>query len=426
MEDDSDDSRTGTTIGGDKYRLGKLLGRGAVGSVYKAEFITLGLQVAVKILPEVLSSDPAMRKRFHDEARAAIKISHPNVVRASDFGEDDGRLYYVMEWILGDTLRVAIQEGPMPTARVVKLGIMIARGLEAAHALGVIHRDLKPENIMLVRGNDGEEVVKILDFGIAKQMPSDDAAASKALTHTGTVFGTPYYMSPEQADGRNADVDQRSDVYALGAILHEMQSGKLLFQAMSPIGVLAMHLTQIPTPLRQIDSVNECPPEFEAIVLRCLKKNPKERFQTVSELLRELERVQAEIDPEAAREISGPMASVRKRHRAQTVIGVFSLLLVLSVGIVIAVLFGKSAPEPSSNIGIAQSVTPMASATALAAPSVALSASVAPSGSDPSVTPAAPQESAKAEPPKPSAQPKPPSPPQPPRYPELEPSPWLR
>ena len=227
---EGDGALAGQTLG--PYRMERQLGRGGMGVVYLAEDTRLGRKVAVKILPKEFSADDARKDRLRLEARAAAALSHPAIATVFSLEELDGRLCLVSEYVRGDTLRAELDHGPFSLDLLIDTGIQVARGLAAAHAAGVIHRDLKPDNI--IRSIQGE--VKILDFGIA-HLDTPGAGSSPRLTAVGQAIGTPGYMSPEQLDG--AEIDPRSDVFALGVLLYELATGAHPFTGPTPAATIA-------------------------------------------------------------------------------------------------------------------------------------------------------------------------------------------
>jgi len=271
---------------GTPYRLGAQIGAGGMGEVYAAEHMDLGRPVALKVLSPALSSDPSLVQRFRLEARAIAALSHPNLVHVYDLGTTgDGRLFFAMERLRGESLRArlerakASEQGRLPIAECVRIGTAVARALAAAHAVGVVHRDIKPENIFLTE--DGG--VKVLDFGVAKTSNAQILGGTDAnVTRAGELFGSPAYMAPEQARGR--EVDARTDLYSLGAVLFECATGSQLFQDASMVELLARHMAQEPdSPRRRAPSAN-IPPGLEAIILRCLSKDPSDRFDSAAML----------------------------------------------------------------------------------------------------------------------------------------------
>src|SRR5437588_6622228 len=258
------------------------LGAGAMGEVYRARDKSLGREVALKLLPEQLASDPDRLRRFEQEARAAAALNHPNIVAVYRFGTQNGNTpYLVTELLQGQTLRERLKQGPILVRKTVDYAIQIARGLAAAHDHGIVHRDLKPENIFLTR--DG--LVKILDFGLAKLKAPEgpemqSTIAAPGSTEPGMVLGTVGYMSPEQVRGLVAD--HRSDIFSLGAIIYEMLSGNRAFQGTTSADTMSAILKDEPADLSI--AVRNIPPALTRIVQRCLEKEPAERFQSARDL----------------------------------------------------------------------------------------------------------------------------------------------
>lgn len=248
---------------GDRYELLEKLGGGGMGIVYKGRDQHSGQLVALKFLSESLAEDPVIRRRFHREARAAAALEHPNIAAIHSVEEQDGRLFLVMPFYGGGTLKQRIAAGPLPIADAVSCAIQVAEGLALAHGWGIIHRDIKPAN--LVFADDG--TLKILDFGIAK-------VGSEKLTRTGLVLGTLAYMSPEQATG--GTVDHRTDLWALGAVLYEMLVGRPPFSAPS-IEQLFRVVRGGETPLVR-DSRPEVPDRVQDVVSRLLQRDPNQRY----------------------------------------------------------------------------------------------------------------------------------------------------
>ena len=283
------DKLVGTVLA-DRYRLDELLGEGGMGKVYAAEHVFMSKRLAVKVLHRELCESPEVVARFRREAMATANIDHPNIASATDCGElPDGSLFLVLELVLGKSLRDEIAAGPMPLARALHIARQIASALTAAHALGIVHRDLKPENVMLVTRGSDPDFVKVLDFGIAKvPMDSPDAgsarrAPSAPLTKAGTVFGTPAYMSPEQALGQS--VDNRTDLYALGVITYELLSGVRPFAAKSDSAILGQQLAKpVPAFAERAPGVS-IPRQVELMVQKLLARDVGSRFQTAQEVV---------------------------------------------------------------------------------------------------------------------------------------------
>jgi serine/threonine protein kinase len=292
--EDTLDPLLGRLVAG-KLEILRLLGAGAMGRVYHAHHVGLDKPVAIKVLLNPGGSTDAQALRFQAEARAASRLDHPNSVQILDFGQDrDGLLYIAMEYLEGVDLQDVLKgHDRLPSARVAFIMSQVFAALGAAHQKGVVHRDMKPGNVMLIEkvGDEGriQDFVKVCDFGLAKIL--DGEGDHPPLTRQGAIFGTPAYMSPEQA--RGAPLDGRSDIYACGVIMFKMLSGRTPFRAESPTGVLMQHLQDPPPPLRPL--AMELDPRLELIVKRCLEKDPNDRFQDAREVrdaLREILRAQ--------------------------------------------------------------------------------------------------------------------------------------
>jgi serine/threonine-protein kinase len=288
------DSLVGKTIDG-RYRVEMVLGEGGMGVVYLARHKVIDKRVAVKVLRADMAREKEMTDRFLQEAKAASSIGNPHIIDISDFGNlPDGSTYFVMEWLDGQPLtRVLGETKPLPVARLIHVARQIADALAAAHQRGIVHRDLKPDNIFLVKRGQEPDFVKILDFGIAKV----NTSATAKLTRAGTVFGTPHYMSPEQAAG--TPVDLRTDVYALGVILYEMASGRVPFDADNFMGILTQHMYKSPVPIRALVPPPDVPAGLEAIILKALSKKPEQRYQTMEEVALDLEKMLSGATPDA-------------------------------------------------------------------------------------------------------------------------------
>ncbi len=275
----------------DRFRVVGVIARGGMGKVYRAEQAPLGRAVALKILNPRYQGDhdPEFHKRFFLEASTCSKLTHPNTITIFDYGRTDDDVYYIaMELLEGRTLRQALrQDGPFPPDRALHIARQICRSLREAHNLGVVHRDLKPANVFLVRHGDEDDFVKVLDFGLVKELtdnPADD------LTQTGLFMGSPKYMAPEQIRGE--EVDGRTDVYALGVLLFEMLTGRVPFDRPNSVNVLMAHVHDAPPSFAEIAPEHALDPELEAVVMRCLAKDPQERFASMGELLIALKEVQ--------------------------------------------------------------------------------------------------------------------------------------
>ncbi len=301
------DPLVGTVVDG-RYEVLRILGEGGMGTVYGVRHATLGRSAALKALRSDLAQEGELAARFLQEAQATAAIKHPGVVSILDFGKlPDGRPYFVMELLDGQTLADAIHRGgPAPIPNAVAIGVKVAEALDAAHAAGIVHRDLKPENVYLVPAGKGAEPdVRVVDFGAAVIL------GRSRLTKKGVVFGTPHYMAPEQAAGRA--IDHRTDVYALGILLYEMVTGKVPFEGDTYMGILTQHMFAEPAPPSRVR------PEragelgiLEAVILRALAKEPADRFASMKELAAAL---QAALAPSDARADTIPPILPRKPAR---------------------------------------------------------------------------------------------------------------
>ncbi|QHC20121.1 Stk1 family PASTA domain-containing Ser/Thr kinase [Streptomyces sp. GS7] len=278
----------GRSVGGGRYQLRDLLGAGGMASVHLAYDSVLDREVAIKTLHTELGREQAFRERFRREAQSVAKLTHTNIVSVFDSGEDelDGGMvpYIIMEYVSGQPLRSELdndiaQHGAMPTEKALKITADVLAALEASHEMGLVHRDIKPGNVMMTKRN----VVKVMDFGIARAMQS----GVTSMTQTGMVVGTPQYLSPEQALGRA--VDARSDLYSVGIMLFELLTGQLPFDADSPLAIAYAHVQEEPPVPSSIN--RSLPPAVDALVARALKKNPNERFPTAEAMQDECLRI---------------------------------------------------------------------------------------------------------------------------------------
>jgi len=366
-----------------RYFVEAVLGEGGMGVVYRGRHKLIDKRVAIKVLRGDFAASSEMTERFLNEARAASSIGNAHIVDISDYGRtEEGAAYFVMEYLDGASLASQTENGKVvPVPRLIYIAKQIARGLAAAHEAGIVHRDLKPDNVMLIQRGEDRDFVKILDFGIAKI----NGEAGR-LTRVGSIFGTPHYMSPEQAAG--LPVDHRTDIYALGIILYEMASGKVPFHADNFMGILTQHMYRVPSPLRNVVPLpQEIPPGLEAIVLKCLSKKPDLRYQSMDELAADLEKAERGMVPNAVTEMmsrSGnfnvPADYFRQMNRASgssttppprrknivlwvAAIGVIGLGLVVAAAVFIAPSFIKL-KHPIENAANAGTVNTAASASA--------------------------------------------------------------
>ncbi len=264
-----------------KYELVRLMGEGGMGAVYEGVHVRLRRKVAIKLLHGALARSEKARVRFEGEARAAAALAHPSIVEVVDFGElDDGTYFLVMELLEGRDLEAEIRKGPLSVSRAVRIALQVCSALEAVHAKGIVHRDLKPANIFLTRERDEPDRVKVLDFGVAKFTQPDEGVET-AHTATGQTIGTPIYMSPEQARGLR-DVDHRTDIYALGAILFEALTGSVLFQFNNtPDLLLQICHGRVP---RLRERRPDLPQDLDDVLRRMLERAPDDRYTTAAEV----------------------------------------------------------------------------------------------------------------------------------------------
>jgi tRNA A-37 threonylcarbamoyl transferase component Bud32 len=269
----------------ERYRIIKKLGEGGMGAVYLAEHVFIEKKVALKVLAPELARRQDLAIRFLQEARAASRIGQENIIDISDFGQNEaGLVFFAMEFLegvdLGETIR---KEGPMPWPRAKRIVLQIGKALRAAHKLGIVHRDLKPENIFLIKKEGRSDFVKLLDFGIAKMTGVGADASAPKLTRTGMIFGTPEYMAPEQAEGKEAD--HRVDIYAVGCVIYHLITGVTPFQADSFMAMLTKHLLEDAVPPSQRRRDLAIPPELDVVVMRALAKDRDQRWPHIDEMM---------------------------------------------------------------------------------------------------------------------------------------------
>jgi serine/threonine-protein kinase len=273
-----------------QFQIVRKIGTGGMGAVYEASQPSVNGKVAVKILHAKLANRKDLVSRFHREAAAMSHLTHPNTVKVLVYGEDDkdGLLYIVMEYLEGKNLNQTVRaEGPLPAERAVPLLVQACHALQEAHEKGIVHRDLKPENIFICNHGGMKDFVKVLDFGLAKVTEREMRPGSMILTQEGMVFGTPEFMSPEQAQGKT--LDARSDIYSLAVILYEVLTGKLPFDAKSPMEYIQLHVQKEPIPLSQRVPGKTFPPALDAVIAKALSKNRDDRYQTAAEFAQALQ-----------------------------------------------------------------------------------------------------------------------------------------
>src|SRR5438876_3629085 len=321
------------------YEIVAPLGAGGMGEVYRARDTRLGREVAIKVLPESFSKDPDRLRRFEQEARAASQLNHPNIVTVHDFGTHGGEPYVVQELLEGETLRERLRAGALPARKAVDYGIQVARGLAAAHEKGIVHRDLKPENLFLT----SDDRLKILDFGLAKLAATEGPVAEQnglptatQATAAGIVMGTLGYLSPEQARGQT--VDQRADIFALGAILYEMLSGASAFKRGSSADTMSAILKEDPP---ELPNGSKVPPALDRVVRRCLEKQPNQRFQDTSDVAFALEALSG-----TATHLVDAAAQARSLWR-QRLVPALALIAAVAIGALAGRrLFRTESPQP--------------------------------------------------------------------------------
>jgi len=279
----TEDTLIGQTLAG-KYRIDQVLSEGGMGKVYRGTHILMDKIVAIKVMRPALAADEKIVARFSREARAASRISHPHALSVTDFGEDNGRVFLVMEYLQGRTLKEIIRrEGPMPLLRVMEIIRQVGGALNAAHDEGVVHRDLKSDNIMLL-SNVASDYATVLDFGIAK-INEPEGGYDAELTAPNLVIGTPQYMSPEQCS-HSGSIDTRSDIYSLGIILYEMFVGHVPFTGQSPTTVMLKQM-QEPAP-SVLEERSDLPAAVGQVLARALAKRPEDRYQRIGDLVEDL------------------------------------------------------------------------------------------------------------------------------------------
>ncbi len=285
-----------------QFRIVERIGRGGMGEVFKAEQPAMDRLVAIKILHSKLAARPDLISRFRREARAMSRLSHPNTARVFLYGhlEDTHQLYIVMEYLDGtDLARLVRRDGPMEVHRAINVMIQMLGALEEAHSVGIVHRDLKPENILLTTQGGITDFPKVLDFGLAKMKEVKLRPGSMVLTQEGMVFGTPEFMSPEQARGEI--LDSRSDIYSLSLIFYELVTGHLPFPDCKPMEYIAHHIYTEPTPITQKVQELGLPKELDPIIGRALEKDKEKRYESAREFAETLKSLQPSMSSTVAR-----------------------------------------------------------------------------------------------------------------------------
>lgn len=348
MSDRQQDPFVGKEILGGQFRIVERIGSGGMGSVYRADEPQMGRQVAIKILHQKLKDRKDLVSRFRREARAMSQLTHPNTVRVFMYGEleDSGALYIVMELLEGSNLNQTVKRGGvMDAPRAISILVPVCHALHEAHSLGIVHRDLKPENIFICRQAGLVDYPKVLDFGLAKVTEAQMQPGSLILTQQGMVFGTPEFMSPEQA--RGLTLDARSDVYSLACILYEALSGKLPYDAKMPMEYVSKHVSATPIPLAERAPGRNFPPALWPVLKKALSKRPEDRYDSALSFAAALEavvRAPSELPPSYAVDSTVPPPAVENQPTASgrrfpewAVLAVVAVLC-LALGGVLAVL----------------------------------------------------------------------------------------
>ncbi len=333
----------GTRLG--PYEIVAPAGAGGMGEVYRARDTRLNREVAIKVLPEHLSSNPELRERFEREARAISQLSHPHICVLYDIGKHENADYLVLEYLEGETLGARVRRGPLPTDQVLKYGAQMAEALDKAHRHGVVHRDLKPDNVMLTKSG-----IKLLDFGLAKPVLGAVGVASSVaatmthspLTTEGTLVGTFQYMSPEQLEGEEADA--RSDIFALGCVLYEMVTGRRAFEGKSTAKVVAAIMTTEPPAVATLSPLTPAP--LERVIKKCLAKDPEERWQSAGDLSSELRWISESGSQ------SGAVALAPARFQRKLLLRWFALALVAAAGILTGFLLRRPIAQPTMRLAL--------------------------------------------------------------------------
>src|SRR5499433_1071422 len=327
------------------YEILAPLGAGGMGEVYKARDTRLERTVAIKVLPQRLSSSPEVRQRFEREAKTISQLSHPHICALYDVGNQDGVEFLVMEFLEGETLADRLVKGPLPVEQTVKYGIEIADALDKAHRQGIVHRDLKPGNVMLTKSG-----VKLLDFGLAKGLapavnPSGltslpTIAGSTPLTQEGTILGTFQYMAPEQLEGKEADA--RTDIFAFGAVLYEMATGKKAFAAGSQASLIAAILEREPPPISAVQPMT--PPALDRVVKTCLAKDPEDRWQTAHDVRLQLQWI---LEGGSQAGVAAPVVA-RRKSRERLAWALFAAAALAAAFFAVGYL--RRAPRPANAV----------------------------------------------------------------------------
>jgi eukaryotic-like serine/threonine-protein kinase len=338
----------GSTLSG-RYLVTRKIGQGGMGAVYEATHTLIGKRVAVKVLLEKYAKRDAIVARLKKEAQLASSVQNEHIIDVTDFGQtEDGRTFVVMEFLEGESLAECLaRETRLPEQRVLRIVQQAASALVAAHTQGIVHRDIKPENLFLLRRKE-QDFVKVVDFGISKSLRASGEEEAPRLTQTGMVLGTPLYMSPEQARGDD-ELDHRVDIYALGVIMYEAATGRVPFLGNNYLSVISQVLNEEAKPLREL--VPELSEEFEAIVLRAMSKDKRERYASAQDMLVDLAAVFE--DPTHSTErarITGPRRKLPKKSslKAAVWVGAVALVVIALLLVVNVAMSGSSGKKPAA------------------------------------------------------------------------------
>jgi eukaryotic-like serine/threonine-protein kinase len=354
-----------------RYQLEKLLGSGGMGEVYLARQDVLGREVAIKVLHARKSGDQTLAGRFFQEAKSLSLVSHPNIVEIIDYGDDEGRLFLVTRYIHGESLHARLLRGALLLDQSLHILAQCASALAACHRQGIVHRDLKPHNVLLTEQGGDPHFVKLVDFGLAKLLRGDGRVVK---TQTGEVFGTPLYMSPEQAADASR-VDARSDIYSLGVIMYELVTGRVPFQYSTYSETLLAHTMERVRPPSELNP--RLPASVENICLRCLEKEPDRRFASMDELHDALLRPETHGTSRASDTNVAPQVAARPSRVKPAVLWA----TVLVAGGLVAYAISRTPPEPIAATSVDAAVAAPSPAPSAAAEAV-LTIKSTPSGAD--------------------------------------------